>query len=335
MIARLVFASLRRRGRQLALIAAAVVAAAASTALLGAFSTRLQQSVALDLAAFGPNLIVRPPIGQPPLPLRELATVRAVAGVQAAAAVRERALPGEAESEIASTAELLQLHPSWVLTGRWPAAFEVALGAAAAPRDGEAIAGRLATGERFDRSRFVLLSDGAADRIEVRADPERLDAVQAAIEGRVPGAEATPVARVRFGDAQMARRLRLLLLGIGAVTLALAALTVAAASGALLAERRVEIGLFLALGYSARRVVGLFARELLAVAVAAALVGEIVGELGASSLSRHLLGAGGFTLTPLGALGSAAAAIGIVGVAVAIAVRRVELLDPATVLRGD
>jgi hypothetical protein len=280
--------------------------------------------------------VVRAEAGGPPLPLGEVATIQALPGVLAAVGLRERSLgPGEgAELEVASTEALPRLHPAWAFGGRWPRAGEVALGArATAP--GARVVGTLTTGDRFDAARFVLLEGTAVERIEVRADGSRLEEVVRAIAARVPGADAAAVARVRAGDAQLARRLRLLLLGIGGVTLALAALTVGAASAALLAERRVEIGLFLALGYSRRRVHGLLASELLTVAVVAALAGQVLGEWSAATLARRVLGSGTFGLTPLGAVAAVSAAIGIVGVAVLVAVQRISRLDPAGVLRGE
>jgi putative ABC transport system permease protein len=140
---------------------------------------------------------------------------------------------------------------------------------------------------------------------------------------------------VREGDAQLARRVRALLLGIGVVTLLLAALTVGAASAALLAERRAEIGLLLALGGTPRRIHALLASELLSVALLAALAGQLLGEWSAASLARRVIGEARFALTPLGAAAAVAAALGIVGVALAVAVRRVGALDAAVVLRGD
>ena len=356
MMGRLLFASLRHRGRQLGLIAVSILAAAAGAALIGAFSDRLEGRLARDLAAFGPNVVVRAEAGSPPLPRREVETVQALPGVLAAVGVRERPLdPGAgAELEVASTADLLRLHPAWVFAGRWPRDGEIVLGARAtapsardarapsdnagearAPSENARVVGTLVTGDRFDAARFVALDAGVVDRIEVRADAGRLADVVRAIAARVPGADAAAVTRVRAGDEQLARRLRLLLLGIGGVTLALAALTVGAASAALLAERRVEIGLFLALGYSRRRVHGLLACELLTVAVVAALAGQVLGEWSAAALARRVLGAGTFGLTALGAVAAVSAAIGIVGVAVLVAVERVSRLDAAAVLRGE
>jgi ABC-type antimicrobial peptide transport system permease subunit len=101
-------------------------------------------------------------------------------------------------------------------------------------------------------------------------------------------------------------------------------------------ERRAEIGLFLALGFTARRVGALFAAELLATALLAATVGEILGELAARGLAARLLGTGGgpvFTL--VGSAAAAVVAVVVVGTSMSVALSRVERLDPARVLKGD
>src|SRR5215831_819131 len=85
MLSHLVLASLRRRFRQLALIAIAVGVAAGTVATLAGFSTRVEQRLGESLAAFGPNLVVRPEVGGPrEIPAAELARVRAVPGVRTA-----------------------------------------------------------------------------------------------------------------------------------------------------------------------------------------------------------------------------------------------------------
>jgi hypothetical protein len=269
MIVQLVLASLCRRFRQLALIATAVGVAAGTVATLAGFSSRVEGRIGESLAAFGPNLLVRPQVGGPPrIPAAELARVRTVPGVRSAA-------------------------------GRPP---------------------------------------GTADleRIEVRADPPRLAAVARAIEARVAGVEAGPILRASESDARLTRRLTLVLASVSAVSLALALLSVGAATTALVGERRAEIGLFMALGFTVRRVGALFAAELLATACLAAAVGELAGELAARALAGHLLGTtGGPFLTWSGFAAALVVAVLVVGTSMSVALARVERLDPARVLKGD
>jgi hypothetical protein len=276
MILQLVLASLRRRFRQLALIATAVGVAAGTVATLAGFSTRVEQRLGESLAAFGPNLQVRPQVGSlPRIPAAELARVRAVPGVRTATGIP----PGTPGSPGGSDFE----------------------------------------------------------RIEVRADPKRLAAVARGIEGRVAGVEARPLLRASESDARLTRRLTLVLLAVSVVSLGLALLSVGAATTALVGERRTEIGLFLALGFTARRVGALFAAELLATALFAATLGEVLGEVAARGLADRLLGAGGggplFTFSGFAA--AALAAVLVVGLSMTVALSRVERLDPARVLKGE
>ncbi|HLX10065.1 MAG TPA: FtsX-like permease family protein [Thermoanaerobaculia bacterium] len=289
MIGRLVLASLRRRPRQLALILAAVLVAAATVATLAAFSARVEERLGAGLAAFGPNLVVRPQVGGPDsIPASALARVRAIPGVLAVSALAS----GSADA--------------W--TGGEPA------GAARAGGGGE----------------------GAAQRLEVRAEPARLAAVARAIEERVEGVEATPLLKTSASDARLMHRLTLVLVAVSGVSFLLALLAVGAATAALVGERRVEVGLMLALGYSGRRIGAMLAVELLAAALIAALAGELLGEAAAGGLERHLLGgAGGPVLTWSGLAGAAAVAALVVGTSLAVALRRIERLNAAVVLRGE
>jgi len=174
------------------------------------------------------------------------------------------------------------------------------------------------------------------DRIEVRADPAHLQQVARSVEERVEGVEARPILKVSESDARVTRRLTLLLVAVSGVSLLLALLSVGAATTALVGERRVEIGLLLALGFTGRRVSTMFAAELLVAAVLAGLAGELLGELAASGLAQRILGAsGGLALTWSGFAAAGAAAVLVVGVSMVFALRRVERLDAARVLRGE
>ncbi|HEY4562192.1 MAG TPA: FtsX-like permease family protein [Thermoanaerobaculia bacterium] len=265
MLLRLVLASLRRRFRQLALILAAVTVAAATVATLAGFSSRAERRMGESLAAFGPNLTVRPQVG-------------GAAVLSAGIVERLRQVPGVRS---------------------------------AAP-------------------------SSSLDRVEVRADPGRLEEVARAIESRVEGVEAVPLRRVSQSDARLTRRLTLVLVAVSAVSFLLALLSVGAATAALVGERRTEIGLLLALGYTGRRVGGFLAAELLAAAVLAGAVGEIVGEIAAGGLARRVLGAGGgISMTWGGFAAAALVAVLVVGSSMLMALRRVERLDAARILRGE
>lgn len=184
----------------------------------------------------------------------------------------------------------------------------------------------------FDESTAVGL-----DRIEVRADSGRLAEAARGIESKVEGVEAVPLLRVSESDARLIRRLTLILAAVSAVSLLLALLSVGAATTALIGERRTEIGLLLALGYTGRRIGTFLSAELLAAAVLAGALGEMLGELAAGGLARRLLGAAGAgpSLTWGGFAAAAVAATLVVGSSMLLALRRVERLDAARILRGE
>jgi len=282
MLARLVLMSLRRRFRQLALILAAVTVAAATVATLAGFSSRAEGRLGDSLAAFGPNLTVRPQVGgAASLTLDVVARLRQVPGVRVATGVSGTPLPASFGRSGGSGGEVLE-------------------------------------------------------RVDVRADPGRLDDVARAIESRVEGVEARPLLRVSESDARVTHRLTLVLVAVSAVSFLLALLSVGAATTALVGERRVEIGLLLALGYTGRRVGAFLAAELLAAALLAGAVGELVGELAAGGLAQRMLGdSGGLSLTWGGFAAAALVAVLVVGSSMLVALRRVERLDAARVLRGE
>jgi len=179
-------------------------------------------------------------------------------------------------------------------------------------------------------------TDLGIEKIEVRADPARLPEIARGIESRVEGVEAVPLLRVSESDARLTRRLTLVLAAVSAVSFALALLSVGAATTALVGERRVEIGLLMALGYTGRRVGVFLAAELLAAAVLAGALGQIVGELAAGGLAHRMLGAvSGTSLTWSGFAAAVLAALLVVGTSMMMALRRVERLDAARVLRGE
>lgn len=278
MILRLLVASLRRRFRQTAVILVAVTVAAGTVAALVGVSQRAAGGFDQDLAAFGPNLMVRPQVGGPAtLPADEAEAIGALAGVLEVTAVPAAASAGEA---------------------------------------------------------------GAVERFEVRVQRNRLDAVVAEVEARIAGAEATPVLRVSRSEAELARRLTLLLAAVATVACLLALLSVSASTTALVEERRSEIGLFVALGFTPTRVGLIFAAELLAVALVAGLAGNVLGELAADRLVTSVLestaqGAPSNVFGLVGLAASAAAAVLVVGLSMTLALARIGRLDAAQVLRGE
>lgn len=371
MMIRLFLASLWRRPRQLLLILVAVAVTAATVTALASFTTRARSGLARDLALFGPNLVVRPEVGGPSrLPQEAAREVRSLPGVQDVARVtRASARVRLRQSEAGLTAELdphappipllavdetwAALHPTWEWTGRHPRHGEAVRGAqlrisepATAMRStgGVPVVGTLTTGAATEDGALILPQQDLADwnpenpvdHLEARVAPARLGAVAQAIQNRIPGVEAQPLRRISDSDAQLTHRVALLLAAVAIVTLLLAGLSVATSTTALIGERRRELALFLALGYSGERVGALVGAELLVAALVAALLGALAGEASATTLSRHILGvATGFGVTWQGLTAAALAALVVVGLSSVLALRRIRQLDLAFLLRGD
>jgi hypothetical protein len=274
--------------------------------------------------------------------------------------------PGEGSLPVFAASEgLFDLRPTWEVdpTARRFAPGSALVGALVAggsppagrqPGAGDLaglpVAGIVTTGDEPDRGVIVPLADLArmkdgmagevgVDRIEVRARYDRLEETVRAIEARVAGAEARSLARVTVTETTMAEKIQHLMIGVGAVCLLLALATVGSATLALLEERRREMALFLALGYTGRWVQGLLTAELALVGLVSVVAGGLLGEGAASALARTLLGAGpegAFAFRP----SVAGLAAGCLSVAVLVALAsavvrfRVERLDPAPVLQG-
>ncbi len=366
----------RRAGHLALIAVAATVAAATVTAAAGLGSRLASGISAGLHAAGPNLLVRPQVGGPESLPAAEVEAVRSVPGVEAAAGVAEEAAgarrlasgveltaPGAGDLPVtAATAGLFELHPTWELTGRRAVPDlgpgEALLGEQAATRaahpppaassTGGGIVlrtvGILSTGEAPDRGAVVRLADLArarggapeVERIEVRAEPRRLEATARAIEARIPGVEARPLARVTATEARVGRNLQLLMAGVGAICLLLALVTVGSATLALLEERRREMALFLALGYTGRWVQGLVSAELGLVGLASVIAGGLLGEAAAALLARVLLGGAVTYGVSAAGLGAGCAAVALVIVAAAALVRRrVEHLDAAVVLQGN
>ncbi len=256
---------------------------------------------------------------------------------------------------------LRRLNPLWRVAPRWPAPSGEALaGATLAARlglaPGEALevsaggrevrvvlAGVLETGGPEDETLFLpldLLQDlagrpGLASLALVRARLEGRSAgeVARALESAVPGAEARTLRQVAQAEEALLDRVKRLLWLVTVALGAATAFTVAGTLGVLLAGRRQEIGLCLALGAEP----GLVRRLLLSEAAVSGAVGGIAGAaLGAAAaeaVARSVFGAhaalGGPAL-PLALAVALAISLG----ASAWPVRRALDLSPSEILRA-
>lgn len=147
------------------------------------------------------------------------------------------------------------------------------------------VAGIVSGGEAafFDLAYAQALRGRAGlDRIEFRlADGADREAVAAALAGRFPGLSVAEPATLRQEGADLFAAFRLNLTALAAVSLLVAAFLVYASVRAGLAARRREIGLYRALGASARATGWMLAGEVALSALAGALLGAPLGLLAA------------------------------------------------------
>lgn len=128
----------------------------------------------------------------------------------------------------------------------------------------------------------ALRGRAGLDRIEFRlAEGADREAVAAALAGRFPGLSVAEPATLRQEGADLFAAFRLNLTALAAVSLLVAAFLVYASVRAGLAARRREIGLYRALGASARATGWMLAGEVALSALAGALLGAPLGLLAA------------------------------------------------------
>jgi putative ABC transport system permease protein len=173
--------------------------------------------------------------------------------------------------------------------------------------------------------------------LRTSVDPEStFGAIRAALKTVDPN---LPLARMETLAAHVdrsiaERRFYMLLLGLFAgVALVLAAVGIFGVLSFLVAQRRREIGIRVALGADRGTVVGLVLRQTFALAGAGALVGTVAG-LGLSGLMQTML----FDVKPTDPLTFAVVDIGLIlvaGVAAWMPTRRAPGVDPTEALRTD
>ncbi len=256
---------------------------------------------------------------------------------------------------------LRRLNPMWRVGPRWPAPSGEALAGAtlaarlalapgqvlevsAGGREARVIlAGVLETGGPEDETLFLPLElmqqlagrPGLASLALVRARLEgrSADEVARALEAAVPGAEARTLRQVAQAEEALLDRVKRLLVLVTVALGAATAFTVAGTLGVLLAGRRQEIGLCLALGAEPRLVRRLLLAEAAVSGALGGAAGSLLGAAAAEAVARSVFGAhaalGGPAL-PLALAVALAISLG----ASAWPVRRALDLSPSEILRA-
>lgn len=265
--------------------------------------------------------------------------------------------PREGSNEIAlgaSLASRVALHPGervevscggradhWLVSGV-VAAGGLEDGLAWAPLERvQELGGRGGEVDRVWLSALVLPQPGGPPP-DARRDPQGYERymctaypgnVAGSLRDQVGDAEVLPMSEVVAGEAQVVRRLSLLMLLLALAALAAATLGLLSTTMASVIERSVELGLLRALGAGTGQIAALLLGESLLVACAGGLGGFLLGTLGATLLRGTTFGAHS-PVQPL-MLPVAMLLAMLVAVAGTLAPLRVaQRVDPATVLHG-
>jgi putative ABC transport system permease protein len=289
------------------------------------------------------------------LPASLVETVAPGLALRAEAAGREVAATGY------DLPALRRLNPLWRVAPRWPeGGREVLLGATLAARlrlapgatldvrvggrsAAVAVAGVVETGGPEDESLVLPLAlaqelagrPGRASLALARVAVAERDADAAArlVEAELPGAEARTVQQVARAEAALLRKVRRLLVLVAAAVAAAAAFTVSGTLGVLLAARRHELGLCLALGATPGRLRALLLAEAAVSGLAGGAAGCLLGAAAAEAIARGVFGA----FVPIGAGAPALALAAALAVAVGASVwpvRRAVRISPCDTLRA-
>jgi putative ABC transport system permease protein len=349
------------RKRRLALaFAALAVSATLATALFSVYSD-IERKMRVQFRGFGANMVIAPAGGAQTVPL----TAVALAEQQGAVAAPFIYTVGRVEGEpvVAAGTDFRRAGP---LTNYW----RVDGTRAAGP--GECLAGtsvaahfRLKLGQKLELEgapciiRGVVSSGGAEDAqvilpfdvaarlagvqdaasmVQVRADGERLESIQAVLARALPGSEVRLLHAVAETEANVVLKIRSTLFLLTALILAITTLCVTTNFSALVLERSQEIGILKAIGAAERKIAALFLSESLILGVASTAAGYGVGLLVAWEIGRQIFPE------------SAAAGVGVdygvflpvTGVTLAIATgatlaaaARIWRIKPAVILRGE
>ncbi len=160
---------------------------------------------------------------------------------------------------------------------------------------------------RFTRAEVAALTvpEAAAGRRDPAAmSPEEYDAwyctafpsaIAHQLQEAIPGSSATVIRQTSAAASQIQGRLRGLLLLLASTVALGTVIGATAAMASTLVERRLEVGLFRALGAERRRVAAFFLSEAALVGGVAGLLGGGLGLAAGDLLSQRILGAGAAT----------------------------------------
>lgn len=354
--------AIANRPTRIALLIAALTLTAALATALSAVSSGVEARLGEALRAFGANLVVQPAtygVGAGDLSLGDVAGrldpqvaahVAAVPGVQSVALRVDSSLAAPGSPVPLVGVDLAALPAGWRLSGSLPgtaqalvgsdvaAARKLKLGSSVPGMPGLTVSGVVQTGGSEDAAvvipigRAVMLTGGATS-VLVRADPARLAEVAAAIAKVRPDVRVKTLEQVAAAERSLLDKVRMLLWIVTLGVALVCAIAVGNTLSIVVLERTEEIGLLKAIGATRRFVLGYFALEEAAVALAAGFLGLGLGIALAEIISASVFGRP-IAVAPAVLPIPFAVALVVVAIAGAAPVWRASGVDASATLKG-
>ncbi len=349
-----------RRARALAALAAVVVAAAVSTAMLDLYAD-VEGKMRNEFRGYGANLVVVAPDGGA-LPSDALTRIdRALGGGTAVpfAYAVARTASGQPVVVAGTDMERVRRLDTWWSVSAWPNApghalvgtralsvvspdampftlsFEgrnVQLTPAGALRTGAAEESRV----YIDLGTFVRWTGVHPSSIEIRAtgSTAQVEAAAKRVAASLPEAEVRPVRQIMEAESRVLGKTRASLLASALIIILTTALCVLATLTAAVLERRRDFAIMKALGASEQLVSAFFAAEATAIGIAGAVAGFAIGVGVAAWIGRANFNAAvspRLSIFPEVLAGSVALAL----LSAALPLTLLRRVQPATILRGE
>jgi putative ABC transport system permease protein len=359
MFSRYVLRALQFRKRRLRLaFAALAIAATLATALFSIYSD-IERKMRGEFASDGANLVVAPAGDARTVPISAVAEAERLGAVAAPFLYTVGRLNRQAVV-VAGTdfARVARLTGYWRIVGdRQANPGECLAGAAVAshfnlkPGDHAALEGApclvrgiVSTGGAEDAQLIVPLVDaaqlaglpGAASLVEVRVDGARLQAVQSALAGALPGADVRIVHAVAQTEANIILKIRATLFLLTALVLTITALCVGSNFSALVLERTHDIGILKAIGAAETKIAALFLSESAILGLASAVTGYLLGLFAAAAIGRQIFpGSSAVGVDYRVFLPVTGVTLAVAAAATLAAVTHIWRIQPAVTLRGE
>ncbi len=170
--------------------------------------------------------------------------------------------------------------------------------------------------------------------LSVSAESKQLSSYADSITGKSDMMSARLVKRVTESETKVFSKLQSLVLLVTIIVLALTMISVATTMTAVVAERRMEIGLRKALGASNQSIVAEFMGEGLVLGAVGGAVGAVFGFLFAQAVSVNVFNSS-ITFMPWLLPLTIIASVIVTGIACLLPIRSATDIDPALVLKGE